>query len=367
MRELFNLPFGLLNRGVAPIEHHLVFRIFMYPLTKLVVQFLQSCGCTKIIQTSAGFDLETVSMNQDGNELAELRQRVDCRVVLDRAGWELDARESSRLAAKYRQGAARIVIVTHEGKGWFDPLEDKRGDVIALAQHVWGGSLGYARKNLRPLAGIVPQLLPSHRDTERVRFDSQAAWAIATPFTPNSPAWEYLAGERRLPVPTIERAIEAGALRQGVYGTLWAAHQTAVGRISGWEMRGPQYKGFSKGGTKALFVLGQLPVVERLVVTESVIDAMSLATLEGWRSGTVYTSTGGGYGSETATALRELLSSSARLVAATDLGVGGDRLAVRLKVLATAVGNQCSRLIPKAKDWNEQLRDKTRRCTGSSI
>ena len=51
------------------------------------------------------------------DELTELRARVDCRTVLERAGWTLDEQESTRGAAKYRHGAGRIVIVTHEGRG----------------------------------------------------------------------------------------------------------------------------------------------------------------------------------------------------------------------------------------------------------
>ena len=36
------------------------------------------------------------------DELDELRARVDCRTVLEAAGWELDGRSSTRNAAKYR-------------------------------------------------------------------------------------------------------------------------------------------------------------------------------------------------------------------------------------------------------------------------
>lgn len=97
------------------------------------------------------------------SELHELRERVDCRTVLERAGWTMDAQESTRRAVKYRNGPAQIVIVTHEGRGWFDPLGDGRGDVLDLAQHVWGGNLGQTRKTLRLLAGIPPNLLPAYR------------------------------------------------------------------------------------------------------------------------------------------------------------------------------------------------------------
>jgi hypothetical protein len=39
-------------------------------------------------------------------ELMELRARVDCRTVLEHVGWQLDRRESTRGAAKYRNGPA---------------------------------------------------------------------------------------------------------------------------------------------------------------------------------------------------------------------------------------------------------------------
>ena len=307
-----------------------------------------------------------VSMSADRDELTELRQRVDCRTVLERAGWELDARESSRLAAKYRQRAGRIVIVTHEGKGWFDPLDDGRGDVIALAQHVWGGSLGHARKALRPLAGISPQLVPADRGGARTPIDAQAEWSQARRIVPGSQAWSYLTERRCLSARTVERVAQAGALREGVCGTMWAQHQNTVGEVTGWEMRGPQYKGFSKGGGKTLFTTQRLALAERVIVTESAIDAMSLATLEGWRAGTVYASTGGGYGPETEAALRGLLLPGVGLVAATDLGTGGNLLALRLKALAAAVGAPCTRLVPRAKDWNEQLGSVGTRARASS-
>lgn len=294
-------------------------------------------------------------MTVDADELIELRAHVDCRSVLEAAGWELDARESTRRAAKYRQGAGRIVIVTHEGKGWFDPLNDRRGDVLALAQHIWGGSLGHARKALRPLAGIAPKLLPMRQGAEGVAFEGDVLWNQATQMRPGSSGWTYLTEKRRLPVESVTRALRFAALREGIQGTVWAMHQGAAGSVTGWEMRGPNYKGFSKGGTKTLFWLGHPAAADRLAVTESAIDALSLASIERWPDGTLYASTGGGYGPETGEALRGLLPHRGRLVAATDRGTGGELLAGRLHELAAECGRGFSRLTPEAKDWNEQL------------
>ena len=49
------------------------------------------------------------------DELTELRQRVDCRAVLEHAGWLVDKPASSRQAVKYRRGTGEIIVVTHEG------------------------------------------------------------------------------------------------------------------------------------------------------------------------------------------------------------------------------------------------------------
>jgi hypothetical protein len=288
-------------------------------------------------------------------ELDELRARVDCRTVLEHAGWAFDQAESTNNAAKFRNGA-NIVIVTHEGRGWFDPLNDARGDVIALAQHVWGGTIGHARKALRPIAGITPTLTPAFRQKAPPEpLDAPRAWAKAHKMAIGSQGWHYLTEKRHLPSETIARAIGTDLLREGIYGTVWFLHRRSDGGACGWEMRGPKYKGFAKGGDKALFWIGEAESALRIVVTESAIDALSLATLEGWTVGTVYLSTGGGFGPLTADTLRALIPQRARLVAATDRGRGGELLADRLHELATEADVGFGRLRPDAKDWNVQL------------
>jgi len=290
------------------------------------------------------------------NELDELRARVDCRTVLEAGGWELDAKESTRRAVKYRNGAGRIVIVTHEGKGWFDPLNDRRGDALALAQYVWGGNLGHARKALRPLAGIAPRLVPMRQSAATTPINAERTWSEAGQLCAASQGWRYLIEIRCLPVVSVEQALQAGVLREGIYGTVWARHRNAQGQTTGWEMRGPRFKGYASGGTKTLFWIGTPATCNRVAVTESFIDAISLASIEGWPDGTLYASTGGGYGPDTARALQSILPGNARLIAATDQGTGGEILASRLHELATASSAGFGRLCPEDQDWNAQLR-----------
>ena len=293
------------------------------------------------------------------DELTELRARVDCRTVLERAGWTMDQQESTRGAAKYRHGAGRIVIVTHEGRGWFDPVNGSKGDVLALAQLVWGGTLGHARKSLRPLAGLASPVATKQRAAETEPRQGAAIWERAALPRPGSQVWRYLTEERSLSADTIRRALAQGVLREGIYGTVWAAHQAATAEVTGWEMRGPNYKGFAKGGRKRLFCVGAASP-DRIAVTESAIDALSLAIIEGWRAGTLYVSTGGGWGGgETNELLQTMLGGTARLVIATDRGTGGDLMASRLADLASGWGVFAERLYPDAHDWNDQVRRAT--------
>ena len=120
-------------------------------------------------------------------------------------------------------------------------------------------------------------------------------------------------------------------------------------------MRGPQYKGFSKGGVKRLFALGDPTKARRLAVVEAAIDAMSLAAIEGWPPGTAYLSTGGGFGPATSESLGRMLKPDVRLVAATDRGDGGESLANRLHHIAQDAKAGFGRLRPVLKDWNAQL------------
>ena len=82
-------------------------------------------------------------MTRHDPEINELRDKVHCGVVLERTPppWKLDRKESTKLSLKYRRGKGEILIVSHAGRGWWDPTIDAKGDVFGLAR---------ARIDLRP-------------------------------------------------------------------------------------------------------------------------------------------------------------------------------------------------------------------------
>lgn len=300
-------------------------------------------------------------------ELDQLRAEVSCAVVLERAGWRLDRRESSRANLKYRRNAGEIVIVNHDGRGWWDPgSTTAKGDVFALTQRLHPGlNFGQVRRQLRELAGVSPSFPAAQRAAkERApKPPPGLRWAAHKPVAAGSPTWTYLVGERGLTPGVVLAAADADVLREGPHASAWFAHRDGEGRLTGIEMRGPDYRGFSADGEKSLFrlQLGAEPPA-RLAVLEAPIKAMALAALEGMRADTLYVGTAGGIGPLTLACLRQEAEALAKrpgavLVAATDSDAAGDRYASRLIDLASEAGLVAERKAPAGhKDWDAVLK-----------
>lgn len=300
---------------------------------------------------------ESAGRKMKKQELEDLRERVPCAAVLEQAGFTVDLKESTRRAIKYRRGA-EIVIVIHEGRGWFEPLSEAKGDVFSLVAHLEGVSFVEALDQVAALVGFVAQE-PIWRRAAREPAASRSIserWAKRRKPWRGSLTWRYLRDERCLPEAILRNAIREDLLREGPYGSMWAAHVHDEGVVTGWEERGPDWRGFSTGGSKVLFRLGAVDAL-RLCVTEAAIDAMSLAAFEGLREGSLYLSTGGGWSPTTEAAVRLLAARpGAQLVAATDANSQGETFASRLRDIAGEAGCDWLRLTPPAEDWNDALR-----------
>jgi hypothetical protein len=88
---------------------------------------------------------QTQGATMSDPEIEDLRDKVHCAVVLERTPppWKLDRKESTKLSLKYRRGKGEILIVSHGGRGWWDPTSDAKGDVF---------------RSWRPLAGALSRL-----------------------------------------------------------------------------------------------------------------------------------------------------------------------------------------------------------------
>jgi Toprim-like/Protein of unknown function (DUF3991) len=303
----------------------------------------------------------------DDVELGLFRSSVNCAAILEGmvGGWKLDVRESTRRALKYRRGKGEVLIITHDGRGWWDPLSQAKGDIFDLVQYLDRGlNFGQVRQVFRRFVGVAqtyPMALRARQGRGHNR-PVQERWAKRPRLRPGSPAWAYLAGARCLPTEIVTAAIAKDAVREGYYGSVWFAHR-ADEAVSHVEVRGPDYKGSLTGGHKTLFLFGQASEdLRRVVVTEGPIDALSLAALESSRPDTLYVATGGGMGPGTLGALQGMLARlatipDALIASAADANTAGDRYAERHAELAANAGIRFERLRPpEGLDFNDVLK-----------
>jgi hypothetical protein len=308
-------------------------------------------------------------MSEQDKEIEQLKAGVSCAVLLEQLApvWLLDRAESTRRSLKYRRDAGEILIVNHDGHGWWDPLSERKGDIFSLVRYLDPGlSFVGACRLLRDFVGIAPAFPEAVRTrrTRGTRVSVPERWDRCRPLARGSPAWLYLAEQRRLPESILVAARAADAVREGPRGSAWFAHRDGTGVLTGIEMRGGDYRNFSAGGGKTLFRLPRGPGrLTRVAVSESAIDALSLAAMEGARQDTLYAATAGGMGPGTVAALGQLLQHLATLpagllVAATDADTAGRHYAARLEHMATEAGVRFEAILPPEglNDWNDALR-----------
>ncbi len=124
-------------------------------------------------------------MSAHDEELVQLKAAVNCALLLERGGYSLDRKDSTKHCLKYRRSAGEVLIVNHGGQGWWDPMSDAKGDVFILVQHLNPGlNFGQVRQHLRGLVGMAP----SYPEAERMR----------EPREPSEPPTKLWSGRRRL-------------------------------------------------------------------------------------------------------------------------------------------------------------------------
>jgi len=311
-------------------------------------------------------------MTRYDEEIEQLRKQVRCAAVLERQAppWRLDRAESTKHCLKYRRGKGEILILNHEGRGWWDPQSDAKNDVFDLVQHFLPHlSFGHARKVLRDYIGLSPSFPEARRSRESDPHGAIPAdrWARRPRLRRGTPPWRYLTDERRLPANILEAAIAADILREGAYGSPWFAHHDECGRVTHVEIRGPNYRGSLTGGVKTLFRLpGGEPPFSRLVMTEAPIDTLSIAAIEERRPDTLYAATGGGIGRGSWLAIERILAGIAAtpnglFCSATDANAAGELYATKHEQIAAKAGVAFARLRPPIEygDWNDILKQQT--------
>lgn len=139
-------------------------------------------------------------------------------------------------------------------------------------------------------------------------------------------------------------------------GNVLFSHTNDDGQVIGYEIKGREFSGFAKGGVRILCRMGPIEgEPAKIAITEGAIDSLSLAQITGRRD-TLYLSTGGALGPHTLNAIKALAVKypDAEFLLAFDNDLAGEGYAANVERALEGREN-VRRVVPKAKDWNEQL------------
>jgi hypothetical protein len=303
-------------------------------------------------------EIEHLIMNSN-TELEQFKTEIDLSIFLEQQGYQKDNFASCRSSAVYRSGPDEKLIIGRRGDHFVytntkNPSD--AGSIIDFVQKRTGKSLGQVRQALRPVLG-GGEYLPQQDWAEPAESVEKSQWTWANTGRVFDP--RYLQ-DRGIDIETIEKYRER--IHQTRRGNFLFGHYGPQG-FSGFEIKSPDGTGrFAAGCEKTFFsCLTDQKLVKRLVVTETAIDALSYAQMDGLRDDTAYLSLAGNPSPEQLEQLRALagMDNILSIVLAHDNDQGGDRQAEKCRQALVGVDVRIDRHAPAdaGADWNQVLQD----------
>jgi hypothetical protein len=215
-------------------------------------------------------------------ELEQFKSDIDLRVLAGTFGYQLDRKDSWAGSAVMRGPNNEKIAIKRDADGhWIYYSfrdDDNNGTAIDFVRRQLGvASLGHVRLKLREFMGQPPAMLVPYPPLLRVgkdRIRVERAFARM----PIARSNDYLENERRIPRRVLESRRIAGRIRVNSFGSAVFPHFDAEG-LSGFEIKGPGYTSFSKGGTKAIWTSHAQHDDNRIAFFESAIDGLSFIAL----------------------------------------------------------------------------------------
>lgn len=297
------------------------------------------------------------------DELEIFKTGISLTEYAQACGYVIDTKKSSKHAHVLRDGAGDKIVISRDTDGhdvYFSVRDDKdNGSIIDFVMRRQGLNLGQVRRELRPWAGLkgprvesVKRRKPAPERIERpAPVARDRAAVIAAYHMLGEYDSDYLSAERKLS----ERAIDAfkSVVRSDKYGNACFIHRTQDGEVAGWEKKNRGFTGYTDGGEKALFM--HTPdggEIQRIVVVESGIDAMSYYELRG-QTGDCYVSIGGSMSPAQRAQLAQVVADAPTVVIATDNDTDGQAYAETIRQWRKDATHDTPEAV---KDWNEALK-----------
>jgi 5S rRNA maturation endonuclease (ribonuclease M5)/archaellum component FlaC len=285
--------------------------------------------------------------------LANQMREIPLPDVATRLGLELDRHDKH----KWR-GEGQIISINNQK--FYDHTCQKGGyGAIDLVMHVQRQNFKQAVDWLSNGASFVPPIrarsqqskaLPEERKPFTQPIADESKWLAVR---------QYLTEKRQLPPALVDELHHQGRVYADASQNAVFIRKSIEGDITGASLRGTykdnQFKGLATGSRRDggwfAFSSGS-GKLERIVLTESPIDAMSAAALARQKTGITLFISNDGAGSIPADFLLQQLTKGKQVLVAYDADTAGEEMA--RKVIAALPG--ATRVKPSfGKDWNERL------------
>lgn len=222
--------------------------------------------------------IDLISRNNE-QEITDFKTRINLVEYLASRGYEKDEIESSRNAVIMRTGHHMLVVSCDElGQGiYFNAIDDKeRGTIIDYVQYNLGMSVRQARKALRPW--ISHQLQADKPDPEEefpfwLNPDREASLRVY--LASNDNFNDYLDG---LGIDAVQSDPRFANIKTDIEDNAIFPLYDIHG-FSGYELIGPEVSRSSEGDDQGLWHSTNIDVSNRLVITDTVSDALMHAQL----------------------------------------------------------------------------------------
>jgi len=296
-----------------------------------------------------------------GDELERFKREISLPEYAASEGYDLISNESSRnsFVMQRESDNDKIIVATgQDGHGIYFSVRDNadNGSIIDFLQRRKGLNLGQVRKELRPWIGQsapinhkIKKPVPSTADRQKVLQVIGRSQPAGT--------HEYLVN-RGIHSETLADLRFSGVIRRDQRGNALFLHYDSEG-LSGYEIKNYEgFTGFASGGKKSIWYSTNTGKSDRLVITETAIDALSHAEAVGTPKD-AYVSFAGSMSPDQLDILKAVLSNAHEagqtLVIAVDNDKSGSYFEAQLRDLAPE-GMTIVRDAPKlGNDWNDTL------------
>ncbi len=217
------------------------------------------------------------------DELNRFKTEINIIDYAASLGYQIDTPKSIKSCTIMRKDTAKIGISTglDDHGVFYDFRKEKGGSIIDFVKSETGKNLGQIRQELRPWIGIgyrspkqmynYPKPLKTSKDRQKVAIKFAKAKLLET--------HRYIES-RGIKKRTLRSKRFLGRIYSDDYGNAISPHYDHEG-ISGFSIINQNYKGFSESGEKGFWFSNYSADDNRIVICESVIDALSYHQLKG--------------------------------------------------------------------------------------